>query len=104
MPAFLKAFFEQTLRPGFAFAPPGAGMPKKRLAGKSAHIVVTMGMPAFVYRWYFGAHGLKHFERSVLGFCGVRPVRASLVGLVEASDSRREKWLQRMEVLGRAGR
>lgn len=53
MPALLKAFFEQAFRPNFAFKfdEPGK-MPKKCLAGKSARIIVTMGMPAFVYRWF----------------------------------------------------
>jgi hypothetical protein len=28
-------------------------MPKKLLAGKSPRIVITMGMPVLVYRWFF---------------------------------------------------
>ncbi|MBI4001419.1 MAG: NAD(P)H-dependent oxidoreductase, partial [Nitrospira defluvii] len=39
MPALLKAFFEQTFRPGCAFEYGQAGrLPKKRLTGKSARI------------------------------------------------------------------
>ena len=72
----LKAFLEQALRPGFAFDE-SSRMPRKLLKGRSARIVVTMGMPAFVYRWYFGAHGLRSLERNILGFCGIRPIRAS---------------------------
>ena len=54
MPAILKAFLEQLFRPGFAIAKPETSkMWKKLLIGKSARIVVTMGMPAFLYRWYF---------------------------------------------------
>jgi putative NADPH-quinone reductase len=54
MPGMLKSFFEQLLRPGFAFAPAaGRGMPRKLLKGRSARIIVTMGMPALFYRWYF---------------------------------------------------
>ena len=86
MPAALKAFFEQTLRPGFAFAAAAKGrLPRKLLRGKSARIVVTMGMPAFFYRWYFRAHSLKSLERNVLAFCGIAPVHASIVGTVEVS-------------------
>ncbi len=55
MPAVLKAFFEQALRPGFAFTYRPSGFPIRHLAGRSAHIIVTMGMPALVYRWYFRA-------------------------------------------------
>ena len=106
MPAALKAFFEQTLRPGFAFAAAAKGrLPRKLLRGKSARIVVTMGMPAFFYRWYFRAHSLKSLERNVLAFCGIAPVHASIVGTVESlGDGRRAGWLKRMQELGRAAR
>src|SRR5690606_30737959 len=58
MPALLKAFFEQTFRPGFAFEYLPKGRWRKNLTGKSARIVITMGMPAFAYRWFFRAHSL----------------------------------------------
>ena len=66
-PGLLKAFLEQVFRPGFALAKADAGqMGQKLLTGKSARIVVTMGMPAWVYRWYFRAHSLKSLERNIL--------------------------------------
>jgi len=103
MPALLKAFLEQVFRPGFALIYEGHRFPQKGLAGKSARIVVTMGMPAFWYRWFFRAHGVRGLERSILGFCGVKPVRETLIGLVEAKDSSgREKWLAKLETHGRA--
>lgn len=105
MPALLKGFFEQLLRPGFAISADGGGFPRKLLTGKSARVVVTMGMPAPVYRWYFGAHSLKSLERNVLGICGIGPIKANIVGTVEARSTRgRKKWLSRMHRLGRAGR
>ena len=102
MPARLKAFFEQVLRPGFAFAEArGKGLPKKLLKGKSARIVVTMGMPALFYRFVYRAHSLKSLEHNILAFCGIRPVRATLVGMVEGmSPARRMEWLVKMERLG----
>lgn len=54
MPALLKAFLEQVFRPGVAFEYQASGkMAKKLFTDKSARIVVTMGMPACVYRWFF---------------------------------------------------
>ncbi len=105
MPAILKAFFEQIARPGFAFASPESGpMWKKLLKGKSARIVVTMGMPALIYRWYFGAHSLKSLERNILGFVGISPIQSSIIGMIEHPDNRRrEKWLRTLEDLGRKG-
>jgi len=75
MPALLKGFLEQVARPGFAFTAEG-GNPfgRKGLTGRSARVVVTMGMPALVYRWYFRAHSLKSLERNILGFVGIAPV------------------------------
>jgi putative NADPH-quinone reductase len=68
MPALLKGFLEQALRPGFAFELKPKGLWVRRLKGRSARIVVTMGMPAFFYRWYFGAHSLKSLQRNILPF------------------------------------
>ncbi|MBL6612943.1 MAG: NAD(P)H-dependent oxidoreductase [Reyranella sp.] len=82
MPALLKAFFEQALRPGFAFTHRASGFPVQHLKGRSARIVVTMGMPVLIYRWYFRAHGLKNLKRNVLKFVGFSPVRDTLVGRV----------------------
>lgn len=102
-PALLKAFLEQLFRPGFAFdASKTGGLPKKLLTGKSARIVVTMGMPALFYRWYYGAHGLKNLKRNILGFAGFSPIKATLIGMIEARNTRHAKWLDNMRKLGRA--
>ncbi|MBX3346638.1 MAG: NAD(P)H-dependent oxidoreductase [Nitrospira sp.] len=105
MPALLKAFFEQVFRPGVAFEYQARGqMAKKLLTGKSARIVVTMGMPALVYRWFFFAHSLKSFQRNILGFCGIGPTRTTLVGGIEGLNERqRATWLDRLRALGDAG-
>ena len=103
MPAMLKALLEQLFRPGFAFGGEGEkAMWSGKLKGRSARVVVTMGMPAFFYRWFFRAHSLKSLERNILKFCGIKPVRETLLGMVEsASTERRGRWLQTMHELGR---
>jgi len=102
MPSLTKAFFEQCLRPGFAFGPAsGRGLPEQKLKGRSARVVVTMGMPSFFFRWFYRAHSLKSFERNILYFCGIRPVRATIVGGVE-SKAARERALATMRRLGAA--
>jgi len=101
MPAVLKAFLEQLLRPGVAFAMGGSGFPKGQLQGKSARVVVTMSMPAWAYRWYFFAHSLKNLERNILGFVGIKPIRETLYGSVETvSAAKRQAWLEQMRALG----
>lgn len=103
MPALLKGFLEQVARPGFAFGREGsaAAFASKGLTGRSARVVVTMGMPALVYRWYFRAHSVKSLERNVLGFVGIAPVHETLVGTggkFGASDATR--WFAKLRRLG----
>jgi putative NADPH-quinone reductase len=106
MPALLKGFLEQIAREGFAFAKDTKNpMGTKLLKGRSARLVVTMGMPAVVYRYYFRAHSIKALERNILGFVGIAPIHETLVGLVEAMDDKaRSKWFEQLRELGRQAR
>jgi putative NADPH-quinone reductase len=89
------------MRPGVALEYRKHGFPRRLLAGRSARIVVTMGMPALIYRWYFRAHGVRGLEYSVLRFAGMKPVRETLLGMVDAvSDAKRRAWLDRMRTYG----
>ncbi len=104
MPALLKGFIERVLQPELLDV-----QAKKRkwdmLKGKSARVIMTMGMPGWFYRWYFGAHALKLFKRNVLRFTGVHPVRSTIYGMIEAvGDDRRKQWLREVEALGHQAR
>ena len=103
MPALLKGFLEQVARPGFAFKEVnGNPYGQKGLVGRSARVVVTMGMPALLYRWYFRAHSVKSLERNILGFVGISPVNETLVGPVDKlGDAGVQKWQARLRKLGR---
>ncbi|MHA7870979.1 MAG: NAD(P)H-dependent oxidoreductase [Hyphococcus sp.] len=104
MPALLKAFMEQAFRPGVAFgesARDNANAFKPAFTGKSARVAITMGMPALAYRWFFGAHSLKSLEKNILHFAGVKPVRESLFGLVEAGS--RDAMKKRIEAFTQTG-
>jgi putative NADPH-quinone reductase len=101
-PAVLKGFLEQVFRYGFALSPPGQPM-KGLLKGRSTRLVVTMGMPALVFRAVFGAFGLRSLERGLLWICGVSPIRRLILGGVAGPPRRRARWLRTLETLGRAG-
>lgn len=103
MPALLKGFLEQVARPGFAFRKQeGNPFGQKGLAGRSARVVVTMGMPALVYRFYFRAHSVKSLERNILGFVGIAPVHETLIGMVDGlGEAGRAKWRDKLAALGR---
>jgi putative NADPH-quinone reductase len=104
VPALLKAFLEQVMRPGFALAYREAGFPEKLLKGRTARIVVTMGMPTLLYRLFYRSHSIKSLERNVLRFVGIRPVARTIIGSVEASLERRRNWIARMKRFGAAGK
>lgn len=104
VPALLKAFLEQVARPGFAIGQTDRRIPAKLLKGRSARIIVTMGMPGLFYRVVFRAHSLKSLERNILRFVGFGPVRHSIIGNVESGRRHRQKWLRRIAKLGAAAR
>lgn len=104
LPAIFKGFLERVLQPELIEAA-HEGRFIKPLAGKSVRVIVTMGMPALVYRWYFGGHALKMLKRNILRFLGAAPIRTTIHGSIEAvSDAQRRKWLEAAEGLGRAAR
>jgi putative NADPH-quinone reductase len=103
-PALLKGFMEQVFRYGFALEKPGAGGWTGLLKGRSARIIVTMGMPGPVYRLMFGAYGVRSMERSVLWMSGFKPVRHTFFGGAgSASERRRGAWLDHVRALGARG-
>lgn len=104
MPALVKAFLEQVMRPGTAFAyadDQDERFPKTLLKGRSARIFVTMGMPALFYRLWYQAHGISAMRRNILKFVGFKPVRQTFFGMVEdVSEEKRRQWLERVRRLG----
>ncbi len=105
MPALFKGFLEQVARPGFAFADDHMNtLAKKPLAGRSARIIVTMGMPALLYRLYFRAHSIKSLKRNILRCVGFRPVRQTLIGMVGKTTTTTVcSLVAKMEEMGREG-
>jgi putative NADPH-quinone reductase len=104
MPALAKAFLEQVMRPGVAFSYEKYGA-KKLLAGRSAHIVVTLGMPAWLYRTFYCSHGVRGLRRNVFKFVGLSPVRTTMFGMVEsASEATKSRWLGIMRKNGAKAR
>ncbi len=102
MPALLKGLLEQVARPGFAFKAEG-GNPfgRKGLKGRSARVVLTMGMPALVYRYYYRAHSLKSLERNILGFVGIGPIHETLIGMVgQLKPEQAQSQLAKLRRLG----
>lgn len=98
-PARLKALFEQVFRPAFAFGGEAAGPGVGRLKGRSVRIIVTMGMPALIYRTVFFGHSLKALKRGMLGLVGFGPIRDTVLGGVETRGDR-DALIRRIGVMG----
>jgi putative NADPH-quinone reductase len=104
VPALVKAFLEQVIRPGVAFSYEKYGA-KKLLAGRSARIVVCLGMPAWLYRTFYCGHGIRGLRRNVFKFVGFSPVRTTMFGMVEkASEGPKSRWLGIMSKNGAKAR
>ena len=102
MPAIMKGFIERVLQPDLLAIQGSHNRASwSILKGKSARIIMTMGMPGWFYRWYFGAHALKLLKRNILHFTGVSPVRSTVYGMVVGvGDEKRKQWLREVEALG----
>lgn len=103
IPAKLKALLEQMFRGGFGFEVTEHGF-HGQLKGRSARLVVTMGMPAIAFWLMFGGHGLLALDKSILAMSGMKPIRKTVIGGVEAiGDKGRRKWLDRLRRFGTLG-
>jgi putative NADPH-quinone reductase len=104
MPAIMKGFIERILQHDLLRIQKSGGRESWKLfRNKSARIIMTMGMPGWFYRWYFGAHALKLVKRNILHFIGIKPVRSTIFGTIDAvGDEKRKEWLRTVEAMGHA--
>ena len=106
MPARLRCFFEQAARGGYFLAEPDeeGDWPRKMMSGKSAHTIITMGMPDLAFRFMMDGAGLKALERGILGISGFKPLKHTVLGGAGAlSPEKFVRWREEIRVLGRKG-
>jgi putative NADPH-quinone reductase len=102
IPALLKGFIERTFLPGFAvnFHEKSIWW-DKLLTGKSARLIVTLNTPSWFYRWMLGRPGHNTMKKTILEFCGVRPVRITEIGPIKGStEEKRKGWIEQVRGLG----
>jgi putative NADPH-quinone reductase len=102
IPALLKGFIERVFLPGFAVNfRDNSPLWDRLLTGRSARLIVTLNTPSWIYRWVYGRPGHNTMKKTILEFCGVKPVRITEVGPVKNStDARRQKWIAQVRALG----
>jgi len=102
MPALLKGFFDRMWLPGFAYKFHKDSLLWDRLlAGRSAHVIITMDNWPIVARILFGDI-TNEISRGILGFSGVHPVKISKLGGMKFMTP--EKKAARMEMISNWGR
>jgi putative NADPH-quinone reductase len=103
-PALVKGFLERTITRGFAFEYSGkypVALPI--LKGKSIHIIITCGMPRFIYRWLSGQPTSKAL-RTLFKLCGMKVTSVTIYGLVNdhspKSSKRYNRYIDAVRQLG----
>ena len=101
-PAIMKGFIDRLFLPGLAFKyRENSVWWDKLLAGKTAHIITTMDQPGWYYRMFFGRPSINQLKKSILEFCGVKPVKVTIIGIIKTSDeTQRGKWMDKVRISG----
>ncbi|WP_427170557.1 NAD(P)H-dependent oxidoreductase [Arthrobacter sp. 92] len=106
VPALLKGFIDRVFVPGvgvdyldrFPYI-------RKLLKGRSARVVYTQNAPQWLAVLTREDLFWRHLRRAVLGHCGFRPVRRTvLAGMQTATAQQRARWLEQVRLLGTGGR
>jgi NAD(P)H dehydrogenase (quinone) len=105
MPAILKGMFDRLFLPGFAFKyRKNSPLWDRLLSGRSAHCIVTMDTPPWYYRLVYKMPGHNQMKRTILEFCGIKPVKITSFGPIRnASADQRNKWIKKIEGYAKRG-
>jgi len=102
-PALMKGFIDRLFLPGMAYKyRENSVWWDKLLKGKTAHIITTLDQPGWYYRLFFGRPSVNQLKKSVLEYCGVKPVKLTYIGIIRNSkDEQRSQWLKTVKELGK---
>lgn len=101
VPALLKGFLDRVLLPGYAFKyEEGKRYPTALLKGRTAQLLVTMDTPPWYYKFMYRAPGIYQMKITTLEFCGISPVRTTMIGVVrEFGQAQRDGWFAKVRKL-----
>lgn len=103
LPALMKGFIDRLFLPGMAYKyRENSVWWDKLLKGKTAHIMTTLDQPGWYYRLFFGRPSVNQLRKSILEYCGVKPVKLTYIGVIRNSkDEQRTQWLRKVKELGK---
>lgn len=96
-PALMKGFIDRLFLPGMAYKyRENSVWWDKLLKGKTARIITTLDQPGWYYRLFFGRPSVNQLRKSILEYCGVKPVKLTYIGVIRNSkDEQRAQWLKK---------
>ncbi len=103
LPALMKGFFDRVFLPGFFFEklPNSRFRWRKLLSGRSGRIIYTLNTPRLFW-WLAGRPSYNALKWTTLGYCGIRPIRGTTIGMMRMSTPEwRARWLAKIESMGR---
>ena len=103
IPALFKGFIDRTILPGYAFKyRPSSPWWDKYWTGKTAHIITTMDTPPWYYRIIYRDAGVNQLRRTILEYCGAKPVRVTRIGRVKGTSKQwKIDWIEKVRNMGR---
>jgi len=100
-PAILRALFDQLSRSN---SPPRFSGANNRQPARMARIVVTMEMPAFIYRALYRLNKAPGCNNQTLSFPGIHSDEPILIGSVHTiSNEQRQHWLEATRLYAEQG-
>lgn len=102
LPSVMKGFIDRVFLPTVFFEKLADSKFrwKKMLTGRSARIIYTLNTPRLFW-WLAGRPSYNALKWTTLGYCGVRPIRGTAIGIMRLSSvEQRKKWLHKVERLG----
>jgi NAD(P)H dehydrogenase (quinone) len=102
-PAVMKGFIDRLFLPGMAYKYRGNSVWwDQLLKGKTAHILTTLDQPGWYYRLFFGRPSVNQLKKSILEYCGVKPVKVTYIGIIRNSkEEQHDHWLKKVKALGK---
>lgn len=102
LPAVLKGFIDRTFLPSITFKyHKNDPFWDRLLVGKSAHCFILMDTPRWYFSFIYGDPIHKQIKRTILEFCGVKPVKLTTFANVRgASAQKKAKWHEMVRKFG----
>lgn len=104
IPGPLKSFFDRLFLPGMAFKyRENSPLWDKLLTGKTAHLILTMDTPTWYFALVYFNSGIVQLKKNILGFCGIKTTKTTIISPIRNSSQEfRNKWLKKVEALGKS--